>query len=130
MPHVHVDYSPNLAQRLDIPALLAVIRNAMAVTGVFPVAGIRIRATAADHVLIADGDPGHAFLDISIRLRAGRPAEARQAAVAQVFDAVEAFCAPVLATSSVLLSLELREIDPGLSRNSSSIRRYLPEGLH
>jgi 5-carboxymethyl-2-hydroxymuconate isomerase len=130
MPHVHVDYSPNLTERLNLPALLAVIRNTMAVSGVFPVAGIRIRATAADHVLIADGDPGHAFLDISIRLRGGRPIEARQAAVAQVFDAVEAFCAPVLASSSFLLSLELREIDPGLSRNSSSIRRYLPEGLH
>lgn len=130
MPHVHVDYSPNLTERLNLPALLAVIRNTMAVSGVFPVAGIRIRATAADHVLIADGDPGHAFLDISIRLRGGRPLEARQAAVAQVFDAVEAFCAPVLASSSFLLSLELREIDPALSRNSSSIRRYLPEGLH
>lgn len=130
MPHVHVDYSPNLTDRLNLPALLAVIRNTMALSGVFPIAGIRIRATAADHVLIADGDPGHAFLDISIRLRGGRPIEARQAAVAQVFDAVEAFCAPVLASSSFLLSLELREIDPGLSRNSSSIRRYLPEGLH
>ena len=130
MPHVHVDYSPNLPDRLDIPALLVVIRNAMAVTGVFPPAGLRIRATAADHVLIADGDPGHAFLDISIRLRAGRPLEARQAAVVQVFDAVQTFCTPVLESSSLLISLELREIDPTQSRNASSIRRYLPEGLH
>lgn len=130
MPHVHVDYSPNLPDRLDIPALLAVIRNTMAVTGLFPVAGIRIRASAADHVLIADGDPAHAFLDISIRLRAGRPLEARQAAVVQVFDAVQAFCAPLLDSTSFLLSLELREIDPAQSRNASSIRRYLPEDLH
>jgi 5-carboxymethyl-2-hydroxymuconate isomerase len=126
MPHFHVDYSANLEERLEISGLLAVLRDAAMETGVFPLAGIRIRATACDHWIIADGNPDHAFLDISIRLRAGRSPEAKKQATEHIFAAAEAFCADVMATSSFMLSLEMRDIDPELSPKASSIRKYLP----
>lgn len=128
MPHFHLDYSRNLEDRLDIAALLVCLRDAAAATGVFPLAGIRIRAVAADHVLMADGNPDHAFLDVAIRIGAGRDAPTKQVALEAVYKAIEAFCLPVMETSSFMLSMELREIDAGLSRKSSSIRRYLPKG--
>lgn len=126
MPHFHIDYSANLEERLQISGLLTVLRDAAMETGIFPLAGIRIRATACDHWLIADGNPDHAFLDISIRLRAGRSAEAKMQATAHIFSAAEAYCADVMATSSFMLSLEMRDIDPELSPKASSIRNYLP----
>lgn len=128
MPHIQIDYSPNLEARLDIAGLCRVIRDAAVATGVLPLAGVRVRATACTHVVIADGNPDHAFLDISLRLRGGRPQEAKERATAQVFAAAEAFCAPVLEQSSFMLSFEMRDIDPALSPKTSSIRRYLPEG--
>jgi 5-carboxymethyl-2-hydroxymuconate isomerase len=70
MPHIHIDYSPNLEARLDIAALCRALRDAAVETGVLPPAGIRVRATACTHVVIADGNPDHAFLDISLRLSA------------------------------------------------------------
>ena len=126
MPHFHVDYSANLEERLQISSLLTVLRDAAMETGIFPLAGIRIRATACNHWIIADGNPDHAFLDISIRLRAGRSAEAKKQATERIFAAAEAFCADVMATSSFMLSLEMRDIDPELSPKASSIRNYLP----
>lgn len=126
MPHFHIDYSANLEERLKIADLLTVLRDAAMETGVFPLAGIRIRATACDHWVIADGNPDHAFLDISIRLRAGRPAESKKQATDHIFAAAEAFCADVMANSSFMLSLEMRDIDPELSPKASSIRKYLP----
>jgi len=126
MPHFHIDYSANLEARLEISGLLTVLRDAAMETGIFPLAGIRIRATACDHWIIADGNPDHAFLDISIRLRAGRSAEAKKQATGHIFAAAEAFCADVMATSSFMLSLEMRDIDPELSPKASSIRKYLP----
>lgn len=128
MPHIQIDYSPNLEGRLDIPALCRTIRDAAAATGVLPLAGIRVRATACTHVVIADGNPDHAFLDISLRLRGGRSQADKERATAQVFAAAQAFCAGVLANSSFMLSFEMRDIDPALSPKVSSIRRYLPEG--
>lgn len=125
MPHFHLDYSKNLAARLDMPALLVCLRDAAVATGVFPLAGIRIRAVAVDHVLMADGNPDHAFLDVSVRIGAGRDAATRQRALDAVYAAVAAFCQPVMESSSFMLSMELREIDANLSRKSSSIRQYL-----
>ncbi len=126
MPHFHVDYSANLEGRLNIAGLLTVLRDAAMETGVFQLPGIRVRATACDHWVIADGNPDHAFLDISIRLRAGRTEDAKKQAAAHIFAAAEAFCAEVLTTSSFLLSLEMRDIDPDLSPKVSSVRNYLP----
>lgn len=129
MPHLSIEYSRNLEARLDMPALLAVLRDAAVETGVFPPAGIRVRAFAADHVLIADGDPKHGFIDISIRLRGGRSAEDKARATEAIFAAAEAFCAADLAAHSLMLSLEMRDIDPGLSPKTSSIRRFLPKDM-
>lgn len=127
MPHFHIDYSPNLEARLDIAAFCTCLRDAAVATGLFPLAGIRIRATPAAHVVMADGNPDHAFLDLSVRLRAGRAQEAKERATQQIFDAAAAFCAPVLESSSFMLSMEMRDIDPALSPKVSSIRRYLPQ---
>ncbi len=127
MPHVQIDYSPNLEDRVDVAGLCRVLRDAAVETGVLPMAGVRVRATACTHVLIADGNPDHAFLDISLRLRGGRSPEAKAQATAHIFAAAEAFCADVLATSSFMLSFEMRDIDPDLSPKISSVRRYLGE---
>lgn len=126
MPHIQIDYSPNLEDRLDIAGLCRCLRDAGVETGVLPLAGLRVRAIAANHVVIADGNPDHAYLDISLRLRGGRTDEAKAAATAHIFAAAEAFCTEVLATSSFMLSFEMRDIDPDLSPKTSSIRRYLP----
>lgn len=128
MPHIMIDYSPNLAGRLDVAAFCRVLRDAAVATGVLPLAGIRVRAVACDHVVIADGAADHAFCDISVRLRAGRTEADKARATAHIFAAAEAFCADVLASSSFMLSFEMRDIDPDLSPKTSSIRRYLPEG--
>ncbi len=126
MPHIILDYSANLEQRLDIAGLCRVLRDAAAGTGVLPLAGLRVRATACTHVVIADGNPDHAFLDISLRLRAGRSPADKAHATARIFAAAESFCADLLANSSFMLSFEMRDIDPDLSPKTSSIRRYLP----
>ncbi|MBL9062848.1 5-carboxymethyl-2-hydroxymuconate isomerase [Tabrizicola sp.] len=126
MPHIQIDYSANLESRLDVAGLCRVLRDAAVATGILPLAGIRVRALRADHVVIADGNPDHAFLDISIRLRGGRSDAAKAEATALIFAAAETFCAEVMASSSLMLSLEMRDIDPALSPKASSIRNYLP----
>ena len=125
MPHFHIDYSPNLETRLDIAGLCVVVRDAAVETGVFPLAGIRVRATPAAHVVMADGNPDHAFLDLSVRLREGRDLEKRKAATSLIFAALEAYCADVMARSSFMLSMEMRNIDADLSPKASSIRDHL-----
>ena len=129
MPHITIDYSPNLEPEVDIAALCDVLRRAAIETGEFPVAGVRVRAFAASHASIADGDPQHGYIDISIRLRAGRDLDTRKRAAQAVFAAAQSFLEPALQQHSIALSLEMRDIDAALSPKCGTIRDHLkPEG--
>ena len=125
MPHFSIEYSANLEEMVDMAALCDRLRLAAIETGVFPMPGVRVRAFRADHVSIADGNPKHAFLDLSIRLRGGRAPEDKARATQAVFDALKDFMAPALATHSIALSLEMRDIDPELSPKTGTIRDHL-----
>ena len=127
MPHICLEYSSNLEEVVDIAELCDLLRKTGIETGVFPVAGIRVRAFRADHQSIADGDPQHGFIDISIRLRAGRDRETKKAATASVFKAAQTYLAPVLESRAIALSLEMRDIDPELSPKLNTIRNHIRE---
>ncbi len=125
MPHLMIEYSPNMEQRIDMSELCDVLRRAAIATGCMPLAGVRVRAIRADHVSIADGDPDHGFVDISVRLRGGRDLATRKQATAQIFARVRAFLQPAMATHSIALSFEMRDIDRELSPKTGTIRDHL-----
>lgn len=125
MPHFSIEYSANLEAHVDMAALVNGLRLAAIETGLFPMAGIRVRAFKADHVSIADGNPAHSFLDLSIRLREGRPQDAKEAATAHIFNALETFLKPAMAEHSIALSMEMRDIDASLSPKTGTIRDHL-----
>ncbi|MBL4784083.1 MAG: 5-carboxymethyl-2-hydroxymuconate Delta-isomerase [Cohaesibacteraceae bacterium] len=127
MPHFSIEYSANLEARIDMSKLCDVLRIAGIETGVFPLAGIRVRAIRCDHYAIADGDAAHGFIDLSVRLRAGRDLETRMSATAHIFAAAKAFLDPVLNKYPLALSMEMRDIDPDLSPKINTIRDRLKE---
>lgn len=125
MPHFHIDYSANLEGVVDIGALCETIRAAAAETETFPVAGIRVRATRVDHVAMADGNPKHGFIDLTVRLREGRPADVKKDALDRIFGALKGFVDPAMATRSIALSVEMREIDAEFSLKFGTVRDHL-----
>lgn len=127
MPHIVLEYSANLETAVDIQALCEHMREAAAGVSAFPMPGIRVRAYKADYVSIADGDPKHGFIDISVRLRGGRPDEVKKAATQALFEAAKAFLEHVLKERSLALSLEMRDIDPDLSPKTGTIRQHLKD---
>ena len=127
MPHIILEYSANMEERSDMAALCDHLRRAAIATGVLPMAGVRVRAHRADHVSIADGNPAHGFVDISLRLRGGRDLATRKAAASALFEAAHTFLAPALAQHPIALSLEVRDIDPELSPKTGTIRDHLTD---
>ena len=125
MPHLTVDYSPNLEGVIDIAALCEHLRAVATGIEAFPAAGVRVRAHAATHVAIADGNPDHGYIDIAVRLRGGRDLETRKAATHTLFEAARDFIAPVMAQRPIALSFEMRDIDPELSPKTGTIRDHL-----
>ena len=127
MPHITIDYSANLDAALDMSALCEHLRRSATGVEAFPNAGIRVRAIPAPHYAIADGNPDHAYVDISIRLRGGRPDAVKKAATQVIFGAAEDFLTDYMATRPLALSLEMRDIDPELSPKTGTIRDHLGE---
>lgn len=125
MPHFQIEYSGNLEDTVDMAALCEAIRAEAATIEAFPMPGVRVRATRVDHYAIADGDPKHGFVDISIRLRAGRADDVKRDATARIFNAAKSCLAPVMRTRSIALSIEMRDIDPDLSPKTGTIRDHL-----
>ncbi|MCK7615386.1 5-carboxymethyl-2-hydroxymuconate Delta-isomerase [Roseibium sediminicola] len=125
MPHITLEYSANLEEKVDLQALCDHLRAEAATIDALPMPGLRVRAIRCDHYSIADGDPKHAFIDISVRLRAGRSDAVKQDATERLFQAAKAFLEPVLTTSSLAFSLEMRDIDPELSPKTGTIRDHL-----
>lgn len=127
MPHFHIDYSANLDEVVDIGALCEAIRAEAAQIDAFPTAGIRVRANRVDHFAIADGNPRHGFVDLSVRLREGRPDAVKQDAIARIFAVLKAFMAPAMENRPIALSAEMRDIDAGLSPKFGTIRDHMED---
>lgn len=125
MPHFHIEYSANLDGVVNMSALCEAIRAQAATVEAFPTAGIRVRAVRADHCAVADGDPKHGFIDLSVRLREGRPDDVKQDALARVFATLKDFMAPVMETRSIALSAEMRDISADFSLKVGTIRDHM-----
>lgn len=127
MPHFQIEYSANIEDLVDISALCDAIRAAAAKVQTFPLAGIRVRAVRVEHFAIADGNPKHGFIDLSIRLREGRPDDVKLDAITTVFAALKEFTAEAMETRSIALSAEMRDIDNVFSAKFGNIRDYIED---
>ena len=127
MPHFQIEYSANIEDLVDISALCDAIRVAAAKVQTFPLAGIRVRAVRVEHFAIADGNPKHGFIDLSIRLREGRPDDVKLDAITVIFAALKEFTAEAMETRSIALSAEMRDIDNVFSAKFGNIRDYIED---
>ena len=125
MPHFHIDYSPNLEGVVDVGELCEAIRAKAVSIDTFPMPGVRVRATAVDHYAIADGNPKHGFVDISVRLREGRSLDVKKDAIKRIFETAKSVLAPAMETHSIALSAEIRDINAELSPKTGTIREHL-----
>lgn len=85
MAHFVLEYSANIAKdTLALQELFSKLHQAAQDTGLFPYKGIRSRAYACQDYRMADGNPEHVFIHLSVLLGAGRSMAERESA-AQAF---------------------------------------------
>lgn len=127
MPHQIIEYSANLADRLDVQELVHVMHEAAADIDVLPVGGLRTRAVAREHYRIADGHPDNAFISVMLRLGPGRPPEVRKDVGETLFTTLCEFLAPVFSSSPLSIAYEVDEIDAELRWKQNNLRDYMAQ---
>ena len=125
MPHFTLEYSANLDARVDMGAIVEVVRKAAVETGIFPLGGIRVRAVRCEHYAIADGNPHFGFLAMVLRLGEGRDLATRKKAGEHVFRALSDHLDPVFASSQFALSFEMQINDKEMSWKRNNIHEAL-----
>ena len=125
MPHFTIEYSANLEGRVDIAAVVELVRNAAVQTGIFPLGGIRVRAIKCEHYAIADGRRNYGFLDMVLRLGEGRDLPTRKQAGEHIFKTLSAYLDPVFANSKFALSFDMQINDKETSWKRNNIHDAL-----
>lgn len=115
MPHLTLEYSANLDGVVDFDALCRALLDALLESGLVERAAPRVRAIRCDASAIADDLPENSFIDMSLRLGAGRSGDDKRRLGDALIASARPLLASLLARPHFALSLEVREIDPDLS---------------
>ena len=125
MPHLNIEYSANLADELDVQALVDRIHETALETGIFPLGGVRTRAEARKHYRIANGDPRAGYIHMMVRIGSGRDVETRRAAGDKIFAALCGFTEELYRSRPLALSFELHEIPPDMAWRKNKLHELL-----
>ncbi|WP_179506783.1 MULTISPECIES: 5-carboxymethyl-2-hydroxymuconate isomerase [unclassified Sphingomonas] len=120
MAHVTIEWTANLEGELDVRALMEMLAADMKdrSDGVFPVGGIRVRAYRVDHYVIADNaGPEDAFINVDVKMGAGRSAEFRQRYFDALFARLRDHLGGMFDRRPLALSLYVKETE-GWKHNS------------
>lgn len=115
MPHLTLEYSANLDGAVDFDALCRALLAALMASGLVERGAPRVRAIRCEAYAIADEMPENSFIDMALRLGAGRTLEEKRNLGDAFIAAARPLLAPQFAQPHFALSLEVREIDPDLS---------------
>jgi 5-carboxymethyl-2-hydroxymuconate isomerase len=129
MPHITVEYSANLEERLDVGVLVTAVHDASVATGVFDLKAIRTRAERRDVYTLANGDPENAFVLVTVRILRGRDEPTRRRVGEEIFGALRRHLQPVADVCPLAISLEVQEID-AVSFAWNTLRTTGPDENH
>ena len=76
MPHVVIEYSANLEAEIEPMRLVRAVHAAAFRSPASTPPGVRTRAARREHFLVADGEPSHAFIAVTVRIGPGAPRDA------------------------------------------------------
>ncbi|MGB1156645.1 MAG: 5-carboxymethyl-2-hydroxymuconate isomerase [Alphaproteobacteria bacterium] len=125
MPHLSIQYSPQLDDSHDMAALCHALSDAIMETALFPVAGIRVRAFRAEYESVADRHPENAFVAMQMFIGQGRTLEEQQQAGTHIYAAAEAFFADRLSEPYFMLSMEIFENQAAVSWKRNTVHPRL-----
>jgi 5-carboxymethyl-2-hydroxymuconate isomerase len=120
MPHLFVEHSANVETSVDMQELVDALHDAALATGTAALDALRTRAVRREVVAIADRHPDNAFIAVTIRIGAGRDADEKRRLVAALMAALDKVLGD--AQASMMLSVEVQEIDPEFRMNKNNLR--------
>lgn len=125
MPHAWIEYSTNLKDEPELGGLAQCLYDAMLGTGIFPVAGVRIRVLPVDDFIVGDGKPENAFIHVALKIGEGRAESVIRAASEAIFARLSDHLRPLADRRPLAVAMVLSEIDGRFSYKMNNLRKYM-----
>jgi 5-carboxymethyl-2-hydroxymuconate isomerase len=125
LPHLIVEYSANIEDRIGLDALLDKLHARALETGVFPLGGLRVRAHRTDAYRIADKAPDNGFVHVTALIGHGRPLDVQQRAGEELLAALTEHLLPLFEQSPLAISLNVQEMHPVLNFKKNNLHDYV-----
>ena len=125
MPHLVVEYSANVEDRIDLEALLTTLHEAASTYDVFPLGGLRTRAERRDRYRVADTDPDNAFVHVTAFIGHGRPLEVRKEVGEGLFNTLCEFLDAPFQATPLAISFNIQEFHPELNYKRNNLHEYV-----
>lgn len=124
MPHVTIEYTDNLTEKVNISQLLKKANNALlAHEDIIPIGGLRTRAIELNEYVIADGAEDDAFVHVILKLGSGRSEEAIKKVSDSLFKVLQNHFAKLFEERYLALSMEIHEFTrPTYKQNNIHLR--------
>ncbi len=127
MPHVNIQYSPNLDPEAGMDALCTTLAEVIGAQRdgaggrLFPLGGTRVFAYPAAHFAVADGRPDRAFVYLQVKIAAGRERALVTATGEAMMTAVRAHFATLFSTRAIGITLQIEEGTPVFDAKHSTL---------
>lgn len=113
MPHMTLQYTANVTQEMDFPALFLDLHRVVS-----DVAGIRIgncksRAVRLEHFCVGQGDPTGGFVHLDVRFLEGRTLEVKGALGRALLKTLEVAYGPSIDQHDLQITVEIQDIQRG-----------------
>jgi 5-carboxymethyl-2-hydroxymuconate isomerase len=124
LPHLVIEYSANVEDRIALDAMLDKLHACALTTGVFPLGGLRVRAYRADAYRIADKAPDNGFVHVTALIGHGRPLDVQQRAGEQLFAVLTEHLQSAYEQGPLAISLNIQEFHPLLNFKKNNLHEY------
>lgn len=123
MAHAIVEWTDNLeADGFEIRPFLSMIAACFRdAGGAFPIGGVRVRGIRLIDYVIADDEGEDAFINVTVKMGAGRSAEFKKEFFDGLFKTLSAALDPLFSKHYLALSLYVEETDEDASYKRNNI---------
>lgn len=111
MPHIVVEYTPNLGELPFDAMLAAVTRKLIGSPEVTEESDLKARVLRAEHYRVGTADAGRGFIHVQLRVLAGRTPEAKDDLSKRVAQGMQEHMPQFPAGLMVYLSVEVVDMD-------------------
>ena len=125
MPHLIVEYSANVEDRIDLDELLNRLHAAAANFDVFPLGGLRTRASGGTIIAWLMAIRTTASSNVTAIIGHGRPLEVRRNVGQGLFKVICDCLDPAFRDSPLAISFNIQEFHPELNYKRNNLHRFV-----